>query len=264
MESPIMFDPRPVTPDTHAITAYLPIPGMGVLPVNAFVIRGAEPVIVDTGLPVFADDFVAKVEQVVAPEDVRWIYLTHVDADHVGALFRLLDAAPRAKVVTTFLGMGKLAMRCPVPPERAYLLNPGQALDVGDRTLQALTPPTFDAPETTAIFDTKTRGLFSSDCFGALMPEPADDAAAIGAETLREGLVQWATIDAPWLHIVDPNTHDRALAAVRSLDPHAVLSSHLPVARQMTDTLVSHVVAARTAAPFVGPDQQALMAMAAE
>ncbi len=74
----------------------------------------------------------------------------------------MLELAPNARIVTTYLGMGKLGIQG-FPVERVYLLNPGQSLDVGDRTLQALTPPSYDAPETTALFDNKTRTLFSAD-----------------------------------------------------------------------------------------------------
>jgi hypothetical protein len=58
-------------------------------------------------------------------------------------------------VITTFLGFGMLSLFCPLPPDRMFLLNPGQTLDVGDRTLLAVKPPTFDNPATTAVFDAK-------------------------------------------------------------------------------------------------------------
>jgi hypothetical protein len=38
------------------------------------VIRGREPVIVDTGAPVHREQWLEKVFSVVEPEDVRWIF----------------------------------------------------------------------------------------------------------------------------------------------------------------------------------------------
>lgn len=261
MNTPTMLSPLQVAPDTHLIPAYLPIPGMGVIPINAFVIEAAEPVLVDTGLGGLSDDFMAALGAIVAPEDLRWIWLTHTDADHIGNIERVLAAAPHARVVTTFLAVGKLGMHRPLPQERVFLLNPGQALEVGDRTLSALRPPTFDAPETTSLFDARTRTLFSADSFGAVLPGPAADAAEIGADTLRDAIVTWATVDSPWLHAVDEALLERSLESVERLDPSVVLSSHLPPARRMTRTLTRHLAAARTATPFVGPDQAALARM---
>jgi hypothetical protein len=43
-----MDKPHQVTPDIEALPAHFPIPGMGFLAVNAFVIKATEPVLVDT------------------------------------------------------------------------------------------------------------------------------------------------------------------------------------------------------------------------
>jgi hypothetical protein len=131
--------------DVSVVSDYLEVPGLGFLPVNAFVVHGAQPVVVDTGLGLPDRDFVAALAEVIDPADVRWIWLTHPDRDHTGGLFALLDAAPKARVVTTFLGVGIMSCERPLPMDRVYLLNPGQSLDVGDRRLTGFRPPLFDA-----------------------------------------------------------------------------------------------------------------------
>src|SRR5690606_14274500 len=149
MDVPTMMEPRVVARDTTLISATLPIPGLGVLPVNAFAIRAREPVLVDTGVIALGDAYLEQICATLDPAELRWIWLTHTDADHTGALDRLLALAPRARVVTSFLGMGKLGLVRPLPSERVFLINPGQTLNVGDRTLVAVRPPVYDAPETT-------------------------------------------------------------------------------------------------------------------
>jgi len=49
----------------------------------------------------------------IDPADVRWIWLTHPDRDHTGGLYDLLEAAPQASEVTTFLGAGILSTQPP-------------------------------------------------------------------------------------------------------------------------------------------------------
>jgi len=257
-----MFESRAVAADTLMLSACLPVPGYGILPVNAFLIRGTEPVLIDTGLAALRGPFMAALRAQIDPAELRWIWITHMDPDHLGNLEAVLAEAPHARIVTTYLGMGKMGLHG-LPVERAFLLNPGQTLAAGGRDLVAVTPPSFDAPETTGVFDPASRALFSADAFGALMHEPAEDAAAIGPAALRDGMVTWTTVDAPWLHLVDPGRYDASLERIRRLDPALVLSGHLPPAHGITDTLLAHLAAARTAPPFEGPDHAALEAMMA-
>ncbi len=132
--------------------------------------RTEQPVVVDTGLSTDDKDFVSWLSDAIDPVDVRWIWLTHPDRDHTGGLHDLLEAAPQARVVTTFIGVGILGTERPLPMDRVCLLNPGQQLDVGDRTLSGLRPPLFDNPATVDVVDHRTGALFSSDCFGAPLP----------------------------------------------------------------------------------------------
>jgi len=261
MDKPRMFEPYRAAPDIHVLPSYFPIPGFGILPINAFVLRAAEPVLVDTGLTLLNDEFLPQLSSVIDPEDLRWLWLTHDDQDHIGSLYRLLDEAPKLRVITTFLALGKMGLSRPLPLDRVYLLNPGQSIDVGDRTLTAVKPATYDAPETTGFYDLKSGAFFSADSFGALMLEPVENAAEMAPEDLRQGMITWATADSPWLHLTDAARFANALNRIRGFSPEVILSSHLPVAHAMTDTLLGHLAAAPTADPFVGPDQPALEAM---
>lgn len=257
MDQPTLFSPRRVGPDTDLLPAYVPLPGLGMLPVNAYVVHAAQPVLVDTGIAALQDGFMRALRKLIDPAALRWIWLTHADADHVGSLRAVLAEAPNARIVTNYLGVGKLGLQ-QFPPERCYLLNPGQALDVGDRRLLAQRPPVYDAPETMAAYDTRTGHLFSSDCFGAVMQEPADDAAAIAPAALHEGLSLWARIDAPWLAQIGRDQLAAASRPLRDLRARLLLGSHLPPAAGLDDRLYAGLAAAQAAEPFVGPDQAAL------
>lgn len=257
MDQPTLMPSCRVGTDTDLLPSWLPLPGLGLLPINAFVIHAREPVLVDTGIAALRDDFLQALRTLVDPAALRWIWITHADADHVGNLAAVLAEAPQARVVTNFLGVGKMGLQ-QLPLDRTYLVNPGQALDVGDRQLLAYRPPVYDAPETMAVFDTGTRHLFSSDCFGAVMERPAETASAIGARELREGLALWARIDAPWLANVDKDRFAETCRPLRELKPRMILGTHLPPAAGLDDALYAGVESAREAAPFAGPDQAAI------
>jgi len=253
---------------THRINEHVtiladpaPLPGLGFLAVNAFVLHAEEPVVIDTGLSLPDKDFVTDLSAVIDPTDVRWIWLTHPDRDHTGGLFALLEAAPQARLVTTFGGVGIMSTERPLPLDRVYLLNPGQSLSVGDRSLHAFRPPLFDSPATVGFYDDRSGIVFSSDCFGAPVATMelavGADAAEIPADELRGGQLLWAAVDSPWIHNIDTSRYLETVRAVQTLEPDLILSSHLPPATN-TATLFDNVAEAPNAEPFVGPDQQAL------
>ena len=262
-----MEQPYRATSDIDVLPMYFPIPGFGSLPINAFVVKGQEPVLVDTGSPLdgagadATEGFMDALRQVIDPSELKWIFLTHADMDHVGSLHQILEEAPGARVITTFLTVGRMSVFRPLPMDRVYLLNPGESLDIGDRTLTSLRPPSFDAADTAGVYDSKSKTLFSSDCFGALLSGPAEAAGDIAESELRDGQLLWATVDSPWLHKVDATTFAASLNEVRAMEPTTILSSHLPAAHGMTEQLLSSLAAAPAATPFVGPNQAALMEM---
>src|SRR3954463_8713359 len=127
--------------DVTALRDKAEIPGLGVLPINAFVLHAEQPMLIDTGMPVNRAEFRDALASVIDLADIRWIWLSHPDRDHMGSLFDVLAEAPQARLVTTFLAVGYLTVEFDVPFDRVHLVNPGQALDVGDRKLHAFRPP---------------------------------------------------------------------------------------------------------------------------
>jgi hypothetical protein len=252
----IPFEAMKITEDTTQLGAWLPLPGLGVLPVNAFVIGAEQPVLVDTGAAGMRGSFLAALGRVIDPAELRWIWMTHIDADHVGNLAEVLKLAPNARVVTTYLGMGKMGL-LGLPLERCYLLNPGQHLDVGDRTLAGVKPPTFDAPETTGLFDTATGNLFSSDSFGALVQAPVESVSDIARKDLRNGMQLWASVDAPWLEGTGQRAFNARVDVMSDFNPQRLLSSHLPSAAEGAELAFAFDTLRGFAGTqgFVGPDQ---------
>jgi hypothetical protein len=215
--------------DVYVLSDYAEVPGIGCLPVNTFVLHAEQPLVIDTGLSNEDKDFVGELSEVIDPQDVRWVWITHPDRDHTGGLWKLLEAAPNARLVTTFIGVGIMSTEWTVPMDRVYLLNPGQQLDLGDRTVTGYRPPLFDNPATVGLQDDKTGTLFASDCFGGPMTSPelacGPDVRDVPAEDLRAAQLLWAAIDSPWVLNVDTQNFARTVDAFRGLDPSAIRTS---------------------------------------
>ncbi len=253
-----MDSPYQAAPDVHVLPTNLPLPGTGaVLPVNAYVLLAEEPVLIDTGIGVDSDDFLDALASIVDPADLRWVWLTHDDADHTGSIQRVMERAPNATLVTHGFAALRMSTWWPVPMDRVHAIRPGDDIHVGDRTLTAVAPPLFDNPMSIGVLDRSTGALFTVDAFGAILPEATQDASDVSPEALAGGMIGWATTDSPWVHITDPAGFGQVLDRVRQIQPRRIFSSHLPAASgtALEDFLrVLHQVP--TAERYVPPDSE--------
>ena len=253
-----MDKPHQVAPDIEVLPAHFEIPGMGFLQVNAYVIKATEPVLVDTGMGREREEFMEALRSVINPRDLRWVWLTHDDADHTGSLRKVLEAAPAARLAVNALAMLKMSMEWQVPMDRAYWLNSGDSIRAGDRRLTAVRPPLFDNPATIGIYDDKSEAFFSADCFGGIIPSPAQKADEVTERDLAQGMISWASADSPWIHWVEPREFSRALDKIRQFVPKMMLSGHLPPAWGKTGKFLELLATIPTSIPFVAPNQTTL------
>ncbi len=174
--------PEPIAPDTWLIPTLAADPAGGFLGAHSAVIRGREPIVIDTSVLFGRDQWLQNVFSVVEPEDVRWIFLSHDDHDHLGNLDPILDLCPNATLLANYAMTGRLFGDVELPLERMRWINVGESIDVGDRELAIVRPPMFDSPASRGLFDTSTGMLWAADSFGTSFPGAVYDADDIPAE----------------------------------------------------------------------------------
>ena len=258
-----------INDETWMLTSVVPIPMLGNLPVNGYVIKGAEPTLIDTGITPERDDFRVALKEIIDPADLKHIIITHADRDHTGALEQILVEAPNARVITNFITIGIMSIGIdPIPVERAFLVRDGSTVDLGDRTFTVARPPLFDNPSTLAFFDQKQKILFSADCFGALFGTPdgalVEDVNSLPEDEVAQGQLAWGSADTPWAHMVEDKVLGDRLAQFVKDKPEIVLGSHLPPMRGNVDRHVKTMSTLPSTEPLVPPDQAAMEAFMAE
>lgn len=259
MDAPTFIGACKVAPDTTTFRGFYPLGPLGILPANAHLIHAREPILVDTSGVALRGPFLEALGDEIDPADLKWIFLSHTDLDHVGNLEQVMELAPEAKVVIAGLGAAKLQLRESFDMSRVHVLEAGQRLDLGDRELVAIKPPIYDAPETIGFFDTKTRVLFSADAFGALLDAPHEELAEVPEQQLRDGMAVWSGVDAPWLGMIDRQAFGHLLGDIERLDPSAIISGHLPAALpRMTSRLLGNIMAAVSGGRIAAPDREAV------
>jgi flavorubredoxin len=230
MDIPARFLPTTtIAPETFLIRQVVG-EGMGptVAPINTMVIRGAEPVVVDTGMAVTRDGWLEHLFELVDPADVRWVFLSHDDTDHIGGLFELLERAPQAQVVTNLFSVQRMAADRLLPLERLRIVNPGESFSAGDRQLTAIVPPTFDSPTTRGLHDATTGVYWAADSFALEAATAIDDIEDIAPGEAREAFLHSQRMVSPWHRLLDPAAYRSHLESVRSLGLRVAVGAHGP------------------------------------
>jgi flavorubredoxin len=252
-------EPHHIAEDAWLVPSLLPAGPDAYVPVCSMVIRGAEPVIVDTGAPVHRKSWLEQVLSLVDPQDVRWIFLSHDDTDHMGNLNEMLELCPKATLVTNFFTVERVAAVEALPMSRMRWVEPGESFDVGDRTLHAVLPPLFDSPTTRGLFDSRTGVLWAADSFACPTPGAVHAQEDLPPEMWDEGFVPMNSMVSPWHAWLDREIYRRHVDGLQALPLTAVASGHGPVLRGDAIDDAFARVRAMAGAPIVPPPGQPLL-----
>jgi flavorubredoxin len=248
-----------IAQDTWLIPTLAEMPTGGYFGAHSLVIRGAEPVIVDTGCRFVRDAWLEQVFAVVEPADVRWVFVSHDDHDHIGNLDEVLARCPNATLVVNFGIVGRLALDVELPLERMRWVEPGDGFDAGDRSFAVLRPPTFDSPTSRALFDPHTGVLWAADSFGALVQGEVYEAADVPPELYEPSFAALNSWNTPWLEWIDRTRFDAHNRSVASLPIDVVASAHGPVLRDASiDEAFRRTLALAGAEPVPAPGTELL------
>lgn len=206
--------------------------GEGVAPqavhMNSMVIRGSQPMVVDTGLPTNRERFIEDLFSIVEPADVRWVFLSHDDVDHYGNVDVVMELCPNATLITSWFMTERLTGELNVAPTRWRWLGDGEQLDLGDRIVTALRPPLYDSPTTRGLFDHRTGVYWASDCYATPVTTGTAFVEELDPEAWASGLTVFAQWNSPWATMVDPAAYATACRRIEELPLHAIAGCHGP------------------------------------
>jgi flavorubredoxin len=224
------LEPTRIAPETfvihdHAGEGHAPV----LVPLNTMVIRGQEPVVVDTGVVENRDQFLADVFSLVEPDDIRWVFISHDDVDHTGNVNALMTLAPNATLIVNWFIQERMGSTLEVSPLRQRWVGDGESIDVGDRKLLAIRPPVYDSPTTRGLFDPTTGVYWSSDSFATPMLTPNRDVCEIPAEMWHGGMGTFNRYISPWIEIADAAKYQKSVDRIAQLGASAIVGCHTPL-----------------------------------
>jgi flavorubredoxin len=257
-------EPHRITADTYLIPNLVPAePGTFVM-MSSLVILADEPIVVDTGAPAHREQWLANVASVVDLDDVRWIFLSHDDGDHIGNMHAVLEAAPKALIVTNFFSNERAAVEPDraMPLDRQVWLEAGASFDAGDRRLHLFRPPIFDGPTTRGLYDERSGVMWAVDSFAALTTGAVYEAPDVPSELYDGSFTLFNSLVSPWHQWLSPAVYGRHVDSVEAIGATAIASAHGPVLRGSYIPAAFDRVQALAGQPAIaGPGQETLDAI---
>jgi flavorubredoxin len=132
---------------------------------NAYLIVDEKIVLVDTVKHYLFDEMLSRIKKVVDPARIDYLVVNHVEMDHSGSVPKIMDLAPGAKIVTSPQGKKGL--------ERHYkrnwdfvVVNSGDELNIGSRTLKFVHTPMVHWPDSMVTYVPEEKLLLPNDAFG--------------------------------------------------------------------------------------------------
>jgi flavorubredoxin len=228
-------EPEEIAADTWLIHSAQDALGQPlVVYLNSMVIKGEEPLILDTGTIANRKQFLDDVFNLVEPADVKWVYLSHDDVDHTGNLDEVMTACPNATLVSSWAMIERHTNAFDFPLDRCRWINDGESFSIGDRELTAVRPPVWDSPTTRGLFDQKTGVYWGVDAFACPMPgEPMKTVSELPPEFWAEGMAMFCHHAlSPWLTLVDPQRYAEYCNRIQALGMETIATAHSPLITQ--------------------------------
>ncbi len=133
---------------------------------NSYFINAEKKTIIETVKETFTDEYLAKIQSLVNPEEISYIVLNHTEPDHSGALKHLLRIAPNATVVGSGNAIRYLQDMVDIP-FKSMVVKDNDTLSLGNKTLKFISAPNLHWPDSIYTYLVEEQLLFTCDSFGA-------------------------------------------------------------------------------------------------
>ncbi|OPX87570.1 MAG: Nitric oxide reductase [Pelotomaculum sp. PtaB.Bin104] len=132
---------------------------------NAYLIIDDKITLVDTVKEYLFDEMLDRIGKIIDPARIDYLVVNHVEMDHSGSVPKFMEAAPQAKIVTS--PNGKKGLQRYYKKDWDYLLvNSGDELKIGARTLKFVHTPMVHWPDSMVTYIPEEKLLLPNDAFG--------------------------------------------------------------------------------------------------
>ena len=190
---------------------------------NSYLVKGSEKTaIIDTDYPKKLEEYKKRLEENNITK-IDYIVSNHAEQDHSGGIPMLLEMYPEAKVVTNAKVKDNVMNLLHVSEDKFIVINDGDELSLGDKTLQFILAPFVHWPDTMFTYLKEDKMLFTCDYLGAHYTKH-DLFADYTQELVEAAKRYYAEIIMPFRTFAR-----KYLEKIKTMDVDIILPSHGPV-----------------------------------
>jgi len=188
---------------------------------NAYLIQGSEKT-------VLIDSIDPKMEEILknhlaGVEKIDYIICQHVEQDHSGCIPMVLEMYSDAIVLCSSKAKNMIIDHLEIPEEKIKIVNDGEVLSLGDKSLQFIYTPWVHWPETMVTYLKEDRILFTCDFFGSHVAT-SELYAGKDSFVIDAAKRYYAEIMMPFRKVIQKN-----LKKLESIEFDMIAPSHGPV-----------------------------------
>lgn len=132
---------------------------------NSYLVNDEKKAVIDLAKSFKGDEYLAQIHEVTDLSKIDYIIVNHMEPDHSGLIRTLRRISPRVTIIGSAKTKDMLEDFFSIK-ENIQVVNDGDTLSLGKRTLQFFSTPFLHWPETIMTYEKTHRILFPCDAFG--------------------------------------------------------------------------------------------------
>lgn len=133
---------------------------------NAFLVKDEKTALFDTVSSRFSEEFRDKIEELVEPSKIEYLFVNHVEPDHSGCLVDTVERVRPEKIFCTAMGRQFMISHYHREDWPYEVVKTGDSVSLGEKTVRFIELKMLHWPENLGCYLEQDKLLISSDAFG--------------------------------------------------------------------------------------------------
>lgn len=201
---------------------------------NSYLLKTEKPTVIDTVDLIYTKEYMENLKSLIDLKDIQYIVINHTEPDHSGALGGLARQATNATIVCSEKAVYHLKELYKLHDRNFLVVNDGDTLDIGGKTLLFRMTPYLHTEETMITYCVQDKILFPCDIFSTHLTAKEHFVSKTKSNITEAFTIYYDLIMSPHRKYVRP-----MISIVKDLDIDMIAPSHGYILDENIDKYIS-------------------------